>query len=57
MSLFGAHFIKNINDYLKIEESGSDEVDVQFVEDGYLFLASDAGKSILEDNYKLQRFI
>eukprot|EP00324_Dicrateria_rotunda_P008488 CAMPEP_0206173668 /NCGR_PEP_ID=MMETSP1474-20131121/49683_1 /ASSEMBLY_ACC=CAM_ASM_001110 /TAXON_ID=97495 /ORGANISM="Imantonia sp., Strain RCC918" /LENGTH=350 /DNA_ID=CAMNT_0053582689 /DNA_START=195 /DNA_END=1244 /DNA_ORIENTATION=+ len=54
ISQFGTEFLRNINDYLSI--SGSDEkIEPQFKENGYLFLASDAGKDILNSNISLQK--
>ncbi|MFI4986506.1 MAG: NAD(P)/FAD-dependent oxidoreductase, partial [Alphaproteobacteria bacterium] len=52
MSKFGAHFIKHIADYLAVD----DEVpQVSFRESGYLFLASEAGRAVLEQNHATQR--
>ncbi|XP_073426056.1 FAD-dependent oxidoreductase domain-containing protein 1 isoform X1 [Dendrobates tinctorius] len=53
MSLFGAHFLRNINEYLSI--INEDPVDIQFNPSGYLFLSSDKGAEILEENYRVQR--
>ncbi|XP_044137728.1 FAD-dependent oxidoreductase domain-containing protein 1 [Bufo gargarizans] len=53
MSLFGAHFLRNINEYLGI--LNEDPVDIQFNPSGYLFLSSEKGAEILEDNYRIQR--
>ncbi|KAG8568185.1 hypothetical protein GDO81_013908 [Engystomops pustulosus] len=53
MSLFGAHFLRNINEYLGI--LNEDPVDVQFNPSGYLFLSSEKGAEILEENYRVQR--
>uniref|UniRef100_A0A1B6LQ19 FAD-dependent oxidoreductase domain-containing protein 1 n=1 Tax=Graphocephala atropunctata TaxID=36148 RepID=A0A1B6LQ19_9HEMI len=52
MSVFGAEFMRNIKDYLWIE--GHEPPDVQFVPNGYLFLATDKSAHILEKNSKLQ---
>ncbi len=40
LSKFGAEFIKNINEYLHVEND--DPVNVDFTENGYLILATDA---------------
>ncbi|XP_075695286.1 FAD-dependent oxidoreductase domain-containing protein 1 isoform X2 [Rhinoderma darwinii] len=53
MSLFGAHFLCNINEYLGI--INEDPIDIQFNPSGYLFLSSEKGAEILEDNYRVQR--
>ncbi|XP_075184707.1 FAD-dependent oxidoreductase domain-containing protein 1 isoform X2 [Anomaloglossus baeobatrachus] len=53
MSLFGAHFLRNINEYLGI--INEDPVDIQFNPSGYLFLSSEKGAEILEENYRVQR--
>ncbi|XP_075211393.1 FAD-dependent oxidoreductase domain-containing protein 1-like isoform X2 [Lycorma delicatula] len=52
MSLFGAHFLRNISDYLSV--TGEDPPNVCFSPHGYLFLASEAGVEILEENVTLQ---
>jgi FAD-dependent oxidoreductase domain-containing protein 1 len=52
MGLFGAHFVKNVGDYLSVE----DEVpDVGFREEGYLLLASADSLPIMSANNALQR--
>ncbi|XP_075046556.1 FAD-dependent oxidoreductase domain-containing protein 1-like isoform X8 [Mixophyes fleayi] len=53
MSLFGAHFLQNINEYLDVTDE--DPVDIQFNPSGYLFLASEKGAEILQENYRIQR--
>ncbi|PNF23904.1 FAD-dependent oxidoreductase domain-containing protein 1 [Cryptotermes secundus] len=53
MSLFGAEFLRNINQHLSVE--GHDPPDVQFTPCGYLFLASEKGAQQLEENAKLQK--
>ncbi|KAM9299097.1 FAD-dependent oxidoreductase domain-containing protein 1 [Gastrophryne carolinensis] len=53
MSLFGAHFLRNINEYLGVV--GEDAIDVQFNPSGYLFLASEKGAEVLQENHKIQR--
>lgn len=50
MSMFGAHFLKHVNDFLRVDE----ELDMQFVEAGYLFLASSAGEHVLRENHATQ---
>ena len=52
MSQFGTHFIQNIGDYLAV---GGEVPDVGFHEGGYLFLASTAGRDVLEANHRVQR--
>ncbi|CAI9606209.1 unnamed protein product [Staurois parvus] len=53
MSLFGAHFLLKINEYLGMVNE--DPIDIQFNPSGYLFLSSEKGAEILEKNYKTQR--
>ncbi|XP_015431157.1 PREDICTED: FAD-dependent oxidoreductase domain-containing protein 1 [Dufourea novaeangliae] len=55
MSLFGAEFLRNINDYLGIE--GEPPIDSFFHPYGYLMLASEKGASTLIENSKLQNFL
>ena len=55
MSMYSCDFIKNIGQHLGIE--GEDPPDVQFVEGGYLFLASQAGERVLRENCALQRSV
>ncbi|XP_053970852.1 FAD-dependent oxidoreductase domain-containing protein 1 isoform X2 [Hylaeus volcanicus] len=55
MSLFGAEFIRNINDYLGID--GEPPIDPYFHPYGYLMLASNTGAETLEKNSKLQNFL
>jgi glycine/D-amino acid oxidase-like deaminating enzyme len=52
LSKFGAEFIKNINSYLQVEND--DPVNVDFTENGYLILATDAGMPVLMQNHKTQ---
>ena len=52
ISKFGIQFIRNIEKYLSVD---GEFTDVSFVENGYLFLASQAGYKILKENYLLQR--
>lgn len=51
MSKFGAHFLKHIGDYLAVD---GEVPQVTFREIGYLFLASEDGRAILEANHDLQ---
>ena len=53
ISRFGVELIKHLDDWLGIEGEPAPEVD--FVEGGYLFLASAAGLPILESNHAVQR--
>lgn len=52
MSVFGAEFLRNIEDYLGVPNE--DPPQVYFNPHGYLFLASPAGAAILEENAILQ---
>lgn len=51
ISKFGAQFLKDINQYLKVDD---DVINIDFVENGYLFLATEKGLPILEKNHSLQ---
>ncbi|MCM5556046.1 FAD-binding oxidoreductase [Pleomorphomonas sp. JP5] len=51
ISLYGLEFIRNIGDLLEVD---GDRPDIGFHEDGYLFLATDAGRDTLAENHKLQ---
>lgn len=53
MSLFCAEFLRNIEKHLGIK--GEDPPDVRFTPSGYLFLASEKGAHILENNAKIQK--
>ena len=53
MSLYSSKFIQQASKYLSV--GSHDPVDVQFVEGGYLFLASEKGEALLRENYDLQR--
>ena len=55
MSLHSVGFIKELAKHLGIE--GEVPPDVQFVEGGYLFLASEGGEQTLRENFKTQRFV
>ncbi|WP_022727860.1 NAD(P)/FAD-dependent oxidoreductase [Fodinicurvata sediminis] len=52
ISQYGAHFLRNISDYLAVD---SMVPDVGFQERGYLFLATDAGRQVLESNHATQK--
>lgn len=52
MSLFGAEFFRNINNYLGID--GEPPIDINFVHNGYLMLATEEGAETLAKNSKLQ---
>ncbi len=52
MSQFGSHFIQNIGDFLAVD---GEVPDVGFHEGGYLFLATPAGRDVLEANHRVQR--
>jgi FAD-dependent oxidoreductase domain-containing protein 1 len=53
ISRFGVELIKHLDTWLGIEGDAAPEVD--FVEGGYLFLATSAGLPILESNHAVQR--
>jgi FAD-dependent oxidoreductase domain-containing protein 1 len=53
ISRFGVELIKHLDTWLRV--AGEPEPEVDFVEGGYLFLASAAGLSILESNHAVQR--
>ena len=53
ISRFGVELIKHLDAWLGVEGQPPPEVD--FVEGGYLFLASEAGLPILESNHAVQR--
>jgi FAD-dependent oxidoreductase domain-containing protein 1 len=52
MSLFGAQFLAAIGDYLTVD---GDVPSVSLVAGGYLFLATESGRSVLEANHRVQR--
>ncbi|MGH2417695.1 MAG: NAD(P)/FAD-dependent oxidoreductase [Candidatus Limnocylindria bacterium] len=52
ISRFGVHFLKHLDRYLAVD---GEVPEVDFVENGYLFLATDAGIPTLERNHALQR--
>lgn len=49
MSLFGAEFLREIKTYLK------QDIDVSYIPNGYLSLASEAGADQLKTNFNLQK--
>jgi FAD-dependent oxidoreductase domain-containing protein 1 len=53
ISRFGVEVIKHLDTWLGV--AGEPEPEVDFVEGGYLFLASAAGMPILESNHAVQR--
>ncbi|XP_012821381.1 FAD-dependent oxidoreductase domain-containing protein 1 isoform X1 [Xenopus tropicalis] len=53
MSLFSAQFLRNINEHLGVVNE--DHIDIQFNPSGYLFLASEEGATVMEENYNVQR--
>ena len=52
LSQFGSHFLKNIADYLTVD---GEVPEVGFNERGYLFLATPAGRDILQSNHRIQK--
>lgn len=52
MSLFGAEFLEAIGDTLAVD---GDRPSVSLVAGGYLFLATEAGRPVLEANHAVQR--
>ena len=52
MSQFGFEFLRSISDHLAIDD---DPVDIDFVQRGYLVLASEAGEDQLRKNVAMQR--
>ncbi|XP_018307528.1 FAD-dependent oxidoreductase domain-containing protein 1 isoform X1 [Mycetomoellerius zeteki] len=52
MSLYGAEFLRNINEHLSVP--GESPIDVNFHPYGYLILATEAGAETLVQNSKLQ---
>lgn len=51
MSMFGAEFVRNVADHLSVE---GERAELPFVQNGYLFLASEAGLKVLRENHLLQ---
>lgn len=54
MSLYSVQFLRNIHQYLSVENEES--LDVGLAERGYLFLTSEAGETVMRENYALQRY-
>ena len=52
LSLYGAHFIRDIGRLLEVD---GDRPNINFIEGGYLFLASPSGVPVLEANHALQK--
>ncbi|XP_060124352.1 FAD-dependent oxidoreductase domain-containing protein 1 isoform X2 [Zootoca vivipara] len=53
MSQFSANFLRTINQYLGVVTQPP--IDIQFNPSGYLFLASEDGAAVLEENVGIQR--
>lgn len=53
LSMWSSNFLQSVSHHLTVP--GEDKVDIQFFQGGYLFLASERGKPILQENYKLQK--
>ena len=51
MSMFGAEFVKSVGEHLSVD---GERADLPFVENGYLFLATEAGLPILRENHAIQ---
>ncbi len=51
MSQFGASFVRNADAHLSIDGA---PLHLPFVENGYLFLATDAGMPVLRENHRIQ---
>jgi glycine/D-amino acid oxidase-like deaminating enzyme len=52
ISRFGVGFLKHLDDYLAVD---GEVPEIDFVENGYLFLATAAGLATLEHNHRVQR--
>ncbi len=52
MSLFGAEFLAGVGERLAVD---GDRPSVSLVSGGYLFLATEAGRAVLEANHRIQR--
>ena len=52
IGLFGAHFVKHIDEFLGIDGSAPD---VGYREEGYLLLANESALPIMEGNHRIQR--
>ena len=52
LSQFGIGFLRNLKTELAV---GNNQPDIGLVEDGYLYLATQAGEAVLRDNHTLQR--
>lgn len=53
LSMWSSTFLQSASHHLAVPVE--DEVDIQFFQGGYLFLASERGKAILQENYALQK--
>uniref|UniRef100_A0ACB8EYB3 FAD-dependent oxidoreductase domain-containing protein 1 n=1 Tax=Sphaerodactylus townsendi TaxID=933632 RepID=A0ACB8EYB3_9SAUR len=53
MSRFSAEFLRTVNDYLGV--FNEPPIDIQFNPSGYLFLATEEGAAVLEENVQIQR--
>ncbi len=51
MSRFGAEFVTSVAEHLSVE---GEVVELPFVRNGYLFLATEAGRAVLEENHRTQ---
>jgi glycine/D-amino acid oxidase-like deaminating enzyme len=52
ISQYGSEFIRHAGEWLRV---GDDALELGFHEAGYLFLATRAGRGVLESNHRLQR--
>jgi FAD-dependent oxidoreductase domain-containing protein 1 len=55
LSLYGSEFLKSLGTTMQVD--GHDTPDVQFVEGGYMFMASSRGLDTLHKNYEVQRCV
>lgn len=52
LSQFGSHFLKHLDEYLSVD---GEVPAVGFQERGYLFLATEAGRAVLDSNHRVQK--
>lgn len=54
MSLYGSEFLRDAPERLRVSGADDDAIDLQFKEQGYLFLSSEAGEPTLRQNQATQ---